>query len=659
MDRPQPWWPKELTDEWYDLNNWVVTTDSPKNPERQRRMRQISAEANSSYSTMDAVRANKARIEQQKLLQQQQQQQQQQQRDAAFLEAARAAEQRSNLALQQQQQDRRVAAEAAASRARATAATAATEQQQRDARFLEEARAAEQRSNLALQQARAAQERADVFRYAPSPGDETATVRGDYIIVPEGEAQSPAGRAAQAWNESMRSLGDPTDLRQDPTVLDTPYEEVRTPVSGIQPFGQGLAPWTGVPFAAQQYQAQGQRALTKEEYDRRIAAQRAAAQREHAPHMIPAATTKTVLRQYPEGDQWVTAWSDGTFTKEPLASAPRSETDAWSEKHGAASVAEGVTRTQAAIEAGRQTLDIGPYAEARDKRSLSKEPRDVQETYYAVHGTNAASQWVKDHNATLPPTETTITPATEQAPPPGGETAEQRAARLKREAEEAERIRRENELAKARAASGGPPVVDAPVHTGSPTPYAPSSVGGQEQEAFNAAIEEIATKLATTEDELRKTEAVRVGLEQARIDTEQQQAAAAQQLQAIDILSDPRASFFEQFSRAPRGTPIQIGPELSAVMRGQTIPSYGEIRHYTPGRPQLETIVNDPESIRRAFEGAVGRLTAESIQNLSPRATDQLSVLGQIGGYFPTDVFRAREAAIPKQPRLVRSLQLG
>jgi hypothetical protein len=210
-----------------------------------------------------------------------------------------------------------------------------------------------------------------------------------------------------------------------------------------------------------------------------------------------------------------------------------------------------------------------------------------------------------------------------------------------------------------RAASGGPPVVDAPVHTGSPTPYAPTSVGGQEQEAFNAAIEEIATKLATTEDEMRKTQAVMVGLDQARIDTEQQQAAAAQQLQAIDVLSDPRASFFEQFSRAPRGTPIQIGPELSAVMRGQTIPSYGEIRHYTPGQPQLETIANDPESIRRAFEGAVGRLTTESIQNLSPRAIDQMSVLGQIGGYFPTDVFRAREAAIPKQPRLVRSLQLG
>tara|TARA_R100000808_G_scaffold1144_4_gene5323 strand:- start:6136 stop:6741 length:606 start_codon:yes stop_codon:yes gene_type:complete len=201
--------------------------------------------------------------------------------------------------------------------------------------------------------------------------------------------------------------------------------------------------------------------------------------------------------------------------------------------------------------------------------------------------------------------------------------------------------------------------VDAPVHTGSPTPYAPSSVGGQEQEAFNAAIEEIATKLATTEDEMRKTQAVMVGLDQARIDTEQQQAAAAQQLQALDILSDPRTSFFEQFSRAPRGTPIQIGPELSAVMRGQTIPAYGEIRHYTPGQPQLETIANDPESIRRAFEGAVGRLTTESIQNLSPRAIDQLSVLGQIGGYFPTDVFRAREAAIPKQPRLVRSLQLG
>lgn len=192
-----------------------------------------------------------------------------------------------------------------------------------------------------------------------------------------------------------------------------------------------------------------------------------------------------------------------------------------------------------------------------------------------------------------------------------------------------------------------------------PTPYGPDSPGQEEQTAFNAAIEEMATKLATTEDEMRKTQALMVGLEQARIDTEQRQAAAAQQLQAIGVFSDPRASFFEQFSRAPQGTPIQVGPELSAVMRGQTIPSYGEIRHYTEGQPQLETIANDPASIRRAFEGAVGRLTTESIQGLSPRAVDQMSVLGQIGGYFPTEVFRAREAAIPKQPRLVRSMQTG
>jgi len=290
-------------------------------------------------------------------------------------------------------------------------------------------------------------------------------------------------------------------------------------------------------------------------------------------------------------------------------------------------------------------------ATARDGQSIWGQKYETRKLFLDTYGEDFERVWKEQHEAGLPPTPTPIaTTATETAQTPGGETAEQREARE----------RRQNAESRARAASGGPPpVVDAPVHTGSPTPYAPSSVGGQEQEAFNAAIEEIATKLATTEDEMRKTQAVMVGLDQARIDTEQQQAAAAQQLQALDILSDPRTSFFEQFSRAPRGTPIQIGPELSAVMRGQTIPAYGEIRHYTPGQPQLETIANDPESIRRAFEGAVGRLTTESIQNLSPRAIDQLSVLGQIGGYFPTDVFRAREAAIPKQPRLVRSLQLG
>ena len=169
----------------------------------------------------------------------------------------------------------------------------------------------------------------------------------------------------------------------------------------------------------------------------------------------------------------------------------------------------------------------------------------------------------------------------------------------------------------------------------------------------------MATKLATTEDEMRKTQALMAAMEQARIDTEQQQAAAAQQLQAYQVFSDPRTSFFEQFTRAPRGTPIQVGPELTAAMRGQTIPAFGEIRDYVPGRPALATIANEPEAIRRAFEGAVDRLTTESIQNLTPRAIDQLSVLGQIGGYFPTEVFRAREAAIPKQPRLSRSFGLG
>ena len=299
--------------------------------------------------------------------------------------------------------------------------------------------------------------------------------------------------------------------------------------------------------------------------------------------------------------------------------------------------------------------DITDMPASRDDvpRTLAGESPDVIASYLDIHGLNAGRAWMQERNAWLDSQKTT-TNTEEKTPSPDGDGQPP-----KTDGDGQPPPKDWKKHGWQRQQSGGPPVVDAPVHTGSPTPYAPTSVGGQEQEAFNAAIEEIATKLATTEDEMRKTQAVMVGLDQARIDTEQQQAAAAQQLQAIDVLSDPRASFFEQFSRAPRGTPIQIGPELSAVMRGQTIPSYGEIRHYTPGQPQLETIANDPESIRRAFEGAVGRLTTESIQNLSPRAIDQMSVLGQIGGYFPTDVFRAREAAIPKQPRLVRSLQLG
>jgi hypothetical protein len=182
--------------------------------------------------------------------------------------------------------------------------------------------------------------------------------------------------------------------------------------------------------------------------------------------------------------------------------------------------------------------------------------------------------------------------------------------------------------------------------------------GGTGNAAFDAALEALAARLATTEDELRKSNAVMAGIEQANQETLAAQRAAGQQLEAIDVLSQPRASFFSQFARAPLSTAekpvsIQAGPELSAVMRGQPIAPYGTIEG------PFETIENRPEAIRRAFEGAVERITSETITGMTPTALQQLGVLGQIGGYFPTDVFRAREAAIPKEPRLVRSLQVG
>ena len=182
--------------------------------------------------------------------------------------------------------------------------------------------------------------------------------------------------------------------------------------------------------------------------------------------------------------------------------------------------------------------------------------------------------------------------------------------------------------------------------------------GGTGNKAFDEAIKAMADRIATMEDEARKSAAVLQGLAQANTEAQLAQGAAAQQLDAIDVLSQPRASFFSQFARAPLSTAekpvsIQAGPELSAVMRGQPIAPYGTIEG------PFETIENRPEAIRRAFEGAVDRLTSETITGMTPTALQQLGVLGQIGGYFPTDVFRAREAAIPKEPRLVRSLQVG
>jgi hypothetical protein len=316
---------------------------------------------------------------------------------------------------------------------------------------------------------------------------------------------------------------------------------------------------------------------------------------------------------------------------------------------------------------------IDPSIKTSDGQSLATQHPDVQATYVAVHGQNAAVVWAADHARKTPnvsftpggrglPGATGTGPPPPPPPPPDAPPPPAGPAPLtQRQKADREAYEREQRLKAAGLwpQPPGAPTPPAAAATPPPPPYSPGSPGQEEQVAFNAAIEEMATKLATTEDEMRKTQAVMVGLEQARIDTEQQQAAAAQQLTALDVLSQPRTSFFEQFARAPRGTPIQVGPELTAAMRGQTIPAFGEIRDYVPGRPALATIANEPEAIRRAFEGAVDRLTTESIQGLTPRAKEQLSVLGQIGGYFPTEVFRAREAAIPRQPRLVRSLQLG
>jgi hypothetical protein len=187
-------------------------------------------------------------------------------------------------------------------------------------------------------------------------------------------------------------------------------------------------------------------------------------------------------------------------------------------------------------------------------------------------------------------------------------------------------------------------------------PPAGDGAPSAENSAMMAAIKDIAERLATSEDEMRKTAAVLTGLEQAKSEALLGQSAAAQQLTALDVLSQPRASFFSQFARAPRSTAeqpvnIQAGPELSAIMRGETIPAYGTI-----GGP-METIENTPDAIRRAFEGAVEGLTTQSIQGMTPTALAQLGVLGQIGGYFPTDVFEARERAIPREPKLFKSLQ--
>lgn len=175
--------------------------------------------------------------------------------------------------------------------------------------------------------------------------------------------------------------------------------------------------------------------------------------------------------------------------------------------------------------------------------------------------------------------------------------------------------------------------------------------------AWDQSIKDLSDRLAVREDEAERIKGLLAEAEQGRIRAELAQAASAQQLDALDVLSQPRASFFSQFARAPESKAekpvfIQAGPELSAVMRpGGRVPSYGTI-----GGP-LETIENTPEAIRRAFEGAVAGLTTESIQGLTPTALAQLGVLGQIGGYFPTDVFRARELAIPREPKLFKSLQ--
>jgi hypothetical protein len=214
-----------------------------------------------------------------------------------------------------------------------------------------------------------------------------------------------------------------------------------------------------------------------------------------------------------------------------------------------------------------------------------------------------------------------------------------------------------NESMKSIADPATPPAAGTtPPPAAGTTPPPDDDGEGTSDTAWDAAIKAMAERVAQLEDEARKTAGLLAEAKQAEISTGFAQTAAAQQLTALDVLSQPRASFFSQFARAPESKAekpvfIQAGPELSAVMSGRTIPDYGTI-----GGP-METIENTPEAIRRAFEGAIEGLTTQSIQGMTPTALAQLGVLGQIGGYFPTEVFQAREKAIPREPKLFKSLQ--
>ena len=187
-----------------------------------------------------------------------------------------------------------------------------------------------------------------------------------------------------------------------------------------------------------------------------------------------------------------------------------------------------------------------------------------------------------------------------------------------------------------------PPTTDAPTFDVPETPGEMHIWEGADWGPLTQQMQDI-------QDELRKSEAARLALDQAQRDAQLAQTQAGMQLQALGQLSEPGANFFSLFARSPRGAQIPLPPELGATLQGRQIPGFGTIGG------DIVTVPNVPSQITDVFGDVVRNLTSESIRNLSPQGLQQLYALGTVGGVDPTAVWQEREAAIPRKSQIFGS----
>ena len=252
---------------------------------------------------------------------------------------------------------------------------------------------------------------------------------------------------------------------------------------------------------------------------------------------------------------------------------------------------------------------------AWDGQSLASQPPDVQALFRRHYGAGAEARWVQEHNQEL----------LQQ----GRYTSDGRPVAVR----EPQRDPMLGNLYRPELGPGDT--------VPTPEPRAPATTTATPNgDAVESWIQDY-------HRQLMQMEADRLAMQQAYQDSQLSLQQGQQQLNALQILSQPGTNYFAQFARAPRDARIPLTPEIAALAQGRRIPGYG-----TVGDGDIPTVPNDPAIIHGVYEDAVRNLTNESVRNISHGGQQRLGVLGTVGGIDPAAVWRERQRALPTQSRL-------